>query len=156
MADYSFYTDVYFGSLIPEKAFPEMALRAREYLARLQLADLFLDCNPYNAHTTASDALWAGCPVLTRPGDTFAGRVAASLNHHLGLDDMNVATDEQFVERAVALGNDPAALAALRRRVGRQRDESGLFDMEGFAADFRDVVLRLQRESAAGRGSASG
>lgn len=127
-----------------------------EYLARLQLADLFLDCNPYNAHTTASDALWAGCPVLTRPGQTFAGRVAASLNHHLGLADMNVATDELFIERAVALGNDPAALAALRRRVGRQRDESGLFDMEGFAADFRDVVLRLQRESAAGRGSASG
>src|SRR5690606_12864895 len=67
------------------------------YLARLQLADLFLDTNPYNAHTTASDALWAGCPVLTRPGDTFAARVAGSLNHHLGMDDMNAGSDEAFI-----------------------------------------------------------
>ena len=57
-----------------------------EYLARLQHADLFLDTEPYNAHTTASDALWAGCPVLTRPGETFAARVAGSLNHHLRHD----------------------------------------------------------------------
>ena len=107
-----------------------------EYLARLQLADLFLDTHPYNAHTTASDALWAGCPVLTRPGDTFAARVAGSLNHHLGLEEMNVADDAAFVDLAVALGRDPARLQALRDRLRAAKATSGLFDMAGFAADF--------------------
>ncbi|MCZ7009930.1 O-linked N-acetylglucosamine transferase family protein, partial [Salmonella enterica] len=83
-----------------------------EYLARLAQADLFLDTGPYNAHTTASDALWAGCPVLTRPGDTFAARVAGSLNHHLGLGAMNVDSDGAFVARAVALGRDAHARRA--------------------------------------------
>jgi len=121
-----------------------------EYLARLQLADLFLDCNPYNAHTTASDALWAGCPVLTRPGGTFAGRVAASLNHHLGLADMNMADDGAYIERAVALGSDPDALAALRKRVERQRDRSPHFDMQGFAADFSALVRRMHERRCSG------
>ncbi|MFC5579400.1 UDP-N-acetylglucosamine-peptide N-acetylglucosaminyltransferase [Lysobacter niabensis] len=111
-----------------------------EYLARLQHADLFLDTGPYNAHTTASDALWAGCPVLTRPGDTFAARVAGSLNHHLGLEAMNVDSDEAFVARAVDLGRDPEALAALRAEVARRRNGSGLFDMSGFARDFVEAV----------------
>ncbi|PJK01286.1 UDP-N-acetylglucosamine-peptide N-acetylglucosaminyltransferase [Lysobacteraceae bacterium NML91-0213] len=113
------------------------------YLARLQLADLFLDCNPYNAHTTASDALWAGCPVLTRPGATFAARVAASLNHHLGMDDLNVDDDAAFVALATALGNDPARLAALRQRVVALRDTPGLFDMTGFARDFARIVAAM-------------
>lgn len=113
------------------------------YMARLQHADLFLDTEPYNAHTTASDALWAGCPVLTRPGATFAARVAGSLNHHLGLDAMNVDSDETFVARAVALGRDPASLHALRAQLAQRRRESGLFDMAGFARDFTDAVQRM-------------
>jgi predicted O-linked N-acetylglucosamine transferase (SPINDLY family) len=114
-----------------------------DYLARLQLADLFLDSNPYNAHTTASDALWAGCPVLTRPGDTFAARVAGSLNHHLGLVAMNVADDAAYVALATALGNDPARLAALRGQVLRLRSASGLFDMRAFARDFATLAARM-------------
>src|SRR5690606_4587591 len=106
------------------------------YLARLQLADLFLDTRPYNAHTTASDALWAGCPVLTRPGATFASRVAGSLNHHLGLEAMNVASDESFIATAVRLAHHPDERAALRDRLARARRESGVFDMDGFARDF--------------------
>ena len=113
------------------------------YLARLQLAELFLDTNPYNAHTTASDALWAGCPVLTRPGETFAARVAGSLNHHLGLDEMNVVDDAAYVELAVALGRDPARLRALRERLQAARRTSGLFDMQGFAADFAAMAAGL-------------
>jgi predicted O-linked N-acetylglucosamine transferase (SPINDLY family) len=115
------------------------------YMARLQHADLFLDTEPYNAHTTASDALWAGCPVLTRPGDTFAARVAGSLNHHLGMASMNVDSDEAFVARAVALGRDPSALAALRAELAQQRGDSGLFDMRGFAADFATAVQAIAR-----------
>jgi predicted O-linked N-acetylglucosamine transferase (SPINDLY family) len=111
-----------------------------DYLARLQHADLFLDTHPYNAHTTASDALWAGCPLLTCPGDTFAARVAGSLNHHLGLPAMNVADDAAFVATAAALGNTPEQLASLRAALAERRKVSGVFDMTGFAADFATAV----------------
>ena len=117
-----------------------------QYLARYALADLFLDTHPYNAHTTASDALWAGCPVLTCPGDTFAARVAGSLNHHLGLAHMNVADDAAFIATASALGNDPTALAALRAELAQARDRSGMFDMAGFAADLSALLQALARE----------
>lgn len=124
-----------------------------DYLARYRHADLFLDTHPYNAHTTASDALWAGCPVLTCPGSTFAARVAGSLNHHLGLDDMNAADDAAFVATAVRLGRDPAALQTLRERLQARRADSGLFDMQGFADDFaallRDTASRHGWDGAA-------
>jgi predicted O-linked N-acetylglucosamine transferase (SPINDLY family) len=114
-----------------------------DYLARLQLADLFLDTNPYNAHTTASDALWAGCPVISRPGATFASRVAASLLGTLGLHDHVVADDDAFVGRASALGRDGHALAALKARLAAARATSPLFDMERFAADFAAIARRM-------------
>ncbi|PJL10018.1 UDP-N-acetylglucosamine-peptide N-acetylglucosaminyltransferase [Stenotrophomonas maltophilia] len=117
-----------------------------QYLARYQLADLFLDTNPYNAHTTASDALWAGCPVLTCPGATFAARVAGSLNHQLGLEHMNVADDASFVATASALGNNPAALAAVRAELAQARERSGLFDMAAFARDLSALLQQLARE----------
>ena len=121
-----------------------------EYLARLQHADLFLDTHPYNAHTTASDALWAGCPVLTCPGDTFAARVAGSLNHHLGMPALNVDSDEAFVEHAVMLGRDRAALADVRRELAARRTTSGLFDMPGFASDFARVMRAMVERQRAG------
>lgn len=116
------------------------------YLARYAHADLFLDTHPYNAHTTASDALWAGCPVLTCPGATFAARVAGSLNHHLGLPGMNVADDHAFIETAVTLGNDPQELAALRAKLATARDTSGVFDMAGFARDFTTEVEAMAQQ----------
>ena len=121
-----------------------------DYLARLRHADLFLDTEPYNAHTTASDALWAGCPVLTRPGDTFASRVAGSLNHHLGLAEMNVDSDAAFIARAVALGRDGQALAALRAELAQRRDHSDLFDMAGFARDFAAIITAMAQRHRAG------
>ena len=121
-----------------------------EYLARYRHADLFLDCNPYNAHTTASDALWAGCPVLTVPGDTFAGRVAASLNHHLGMPELNVDDDAAFVDVAVLVGRDRAFRDALHARVARARNESSLFDMHACARDFADLLQRMVARHRAG------
>jgi predicted O-linked N-acetylglucosamine transferase (SPINDLY family) len=121
-----------------------------DYLARYRHADLFLDCAPYNAHTTASDAIWAGCPVLTVPGEPFAARVAASLNHHLGLPQMNVAYDAAFVDTAVRLGRDPAARAALRAELAERHQRSGLFDMHGFAADFAALLLAMAQRQRAG------
>lgn len=121
-----------------------------QHLARYAHADLFLDTSPYGAHTTASDALWAGCPVLTCPGDTFASRVAASLVHHLGLDELVAADDDAFVAIAARLGNDPAARAALRARVADARAHAGLFDMRGFARDFASLLDRMAERHRAG------
>ena len=117
-----------------------------QYLARYALADLFLDTHPYNAHTTASDALWAGCPVLTCPGATFASRVAGSLNHHLGMTHMNVADDAAFIARATELGNAPAALQAVRAELAQARADSGVFDMVGFARDLSALLQQLAGE----------
>ncbi len=114
-----------------------------EYLARYRHADVFLDTTPYNAHTTASDAIWAGCPVLTTPGTTFAARVAASLNAHLGMPSLNVADDAAFVETAVRIGRDAALREALRAEVAERRASSGLFDMRAFANDFAALLGQM-------------
>ena len=121
-----------------------------EYLSRYRHADLFLDTAQYNAHTTASDALWAGCPVLTTAGDTFAARVAASLNHHLGMEALNADDDEAYIETAIRLGNDPAARAALRAQLEQARQASGVYDMDGFADDFLSLVQRMVDRHRAG------
>ena len=92
------------------------------------------------------DAIWAGCPVLTVAGETFAARVAASLNHHLGMPELNVADDAAFVAAATAVGLDRATRDALHARLAECRARSGLFDMRAFAGDFvallRTIALR--------------
>ncbi|MBZ0224225.1 MAG: tetratricopeptide repeat protein [Dokdonella sp.] len=113
-----------------------------QYLALYRHADLFLDTTPYGAHTTASDAIWAGCPVLTVPGETFAARVAASLNGHLGMPQLNVRDDAAFIAEAIALGKDAPPRAALRAQLSQRRADSGLFDMSALA---RDLVTLLQQ-----------
>jgi predicted O-linked N-acetylglucosamine transferase (SPINDLY family) len=100
-----------------------------DHLARLSLADLFLDTLPYNAHATASDALWAGVPVLTVAGANFPGRVAASLLHAIGMADLAAPSLKAYEECAVKLAGDPSELAALRARLARQRDTEPLFDI---------------------------
>jgi predicted O-linked N-acetylglucosamine transferase (SPINDLY family) len=114
-----------------------------EYLARYLHADLFLDTAPYNAHTTASDAIWAGCPVLTVAGGTFASRVAASLAMHLGMPELVAADDDAFVESAIRVGRDRAYRDALHEKLAERRVESGLFDMRAFARDFAALLLRM-------------
>ncbi|PPU04749.1 tetratricopeptide repeat protein [Xanthomonas arboricola] len=118
-----------------------------QYLARYRHADLFLDTHPYNAHTTASDALWAGCPVLTTPGETFAARVAGSLNQHLGLHEMNVADDAAFVSKAIELASNAEALRVVRAQLAEQRLRSGLFDMDGFADDLAALLRGVAQRS---------
>ncbi|MFS2009587.1 tetratricopeptide repeat protein [Azospirillum sp. CT11-132] len=103
-----------------------------EHLARHRLADLFLDTLPYNAHTTASDALWAGLPVLTRRGTTFAGRVAASLLRAAGLPELIVDGQEAYEAAAVDLARSPQRLRALRERLMRNRQTCPLFDTPRF------------------------
>ncbi|MGA1855616.1 tetratricopeptide repeat protein [Azospirillum sp. 11R-A] len=102
------------------------------HLARHRLADLFLDTLPYNAHTTASDALWAGLPVLTRRGTTFAGRVAASLLRAAGLPELIVDGQEAYEAEAVALARSPGRLRDLRQRLALNRPVCPLFDTPRF------------------------
>jgi protein O-GlcNAc transferase len=105
-------------------------LPAAEHLARHRLADLFLDTLPYNAHTTTSDALWSGLPVLTQIGETFAGRVAASLLIAVGLPELIAATRDEYEKLALALARDPERLAALRAKLMRNRLTTPLFNTE--------------------------
>jgi predicted O-linked N-acetylglucosamine transferase (SPINDLY family) len=119
-------------------------LQHADYLARLRHADLFLDTNPYNAHTTASDAIYAGCPVLTRPGATFASRVAGGLNHQLGLDaELNATSDDDYVRRAIEFAQQPDRLAAIRAQLAEPARRARLFDIQAYADDFAALLTRI-------------
>jgi len=99
-----------------------------EHLARHRLADLFIDTLPYNAHTTASDALWVGLPVLTCTGRSFAARVAASLLHAIGLPELVTGSLPEYEALALRLATYPAELRALRNRLACNRSTHPLFD----------------------------
>ena len=103
-------------------------LPLEQHLARLQLADLVLDTLPYGAHTTASDALWAGVPVLTRIGTAFAGRVAASLLHAVGLPELVTQSAADYVARACELAAGSAQLAKIKAKLSANRLTMPLFD----------------------------
>ncbi len=104
------------------------------HLARLRLADLFLDTWPYNAHTTGSDALWAGLPILTCTGATFPSRVGASMLRAVGLPELITHTLEDYEEQGVRLATDPAALSSLRGRLNANRATQTLFDTPRYRA----------------------
>ena len=103
-----------------------------EHLERHRHADLFLDTFAYNAHTTMSDALWAGLPAITRLGRQFAARVGASLLVSVGLDEMIAATDADYEALALALARDPVRLAAIRAKLAANLPSAPLFDTQGY------------------------
>jgi predicted O-linked N-acetylglucosamine transferase (SPINDLY family) len=139
------------AGIAPERLVFLPRMPHQDYLSRYVHADLFLDTLPYNAHTTASDALWAGCPVLTCTGRTFAGRVATSLLQQLGLPELICEDEEAFIAMATQLGNDREALRTLRQHLSQQRTQSSLFDMQGFASDFRRAVQAMSARYRIGR-----
>jgi len=106
--------------------------RIDEHLARQRAADLFLDTLPYNAHSTASDALWAGLPVLTCAGTSFAGRVGASMLRAAGLPELVTNNLEDYEALALKLATDSALLASIRRKLADNRAECPLFDGDRF------------------------
>lgn len=120
------------------------------HLARQQLADLFLDTSPYNAHTTASDALWAGLPVLTRPGETFASRVAASLLRAVGLPELITATEPELEELAVTLAHDAEHYRALRHRLQQNLLRAPLFDSQSFTHSLEAAYIAMFERHHAG------
>lgn len=121
-----------------------------DHMARYPLADLFLDNSPYGAHTTASDALWAGVPILTVPGRGFHSRVCASLVTAAGMPELVCLDPREYVEKAVRLGNDRAALQALRQKLLEQRDRSVLFDTDLFVRSMEDLFDQAWAEWEAG------
>ena len=114
-----------------------------EHLARLRLADLFLDTVPYNAHATACDALWAGVPVLTLLGETFAGRVGAGLLSAVGLPELITHSPQEYEECALNFARDPGALAAVREKLARNRLTHPLFDTARFTRNLESAYVRM-------------
>jgi predicted O-linked N-acetylglucosamine transferase (SPINDLY family) len=111
-----------------------------QHLARMQLADLFLDGLPYNAHTTGSDALWAGVPLLTRRGATFPGRVAASLLYAAGLPELVTDSAQAYEDMAVRLAKEPDAFVTIKAKLTRH---CPLFDTDLFRRNIEAAYLRM-------------
>ncbi|HXF53117.1 MAG TPA: hypothetical protein VNK52_03235 [Hyphomicrobiaceae bacterium] len=136
--------------LAPERIVFAERLPLARHLARFRLADLMLDTFPYGAHTTASDALWMGCPVLTRAGRSFASRVAASLLHTVGLPELVTKNFAEYEGLAVELAGDPAKLASLKARLAAARTTSPLFDTARFCRDLERAYDSMWERHAAG------
>jgi predicted O-linked N-acetylglucosamine transferase (SPINDLY family) len=121
-----------------------------QHLERLGHADLFVDTYPYTAHTTASDALWAGLPLLTRRGETFASRVAASILTAAGLPELVTLDAKAYEALALALARDPDRLAGLRRRAAAAKETAALFDTPTFVRALEHLYLRMHERRLAG------
>ena len=126
------------------------SLPSAQHLARHRLADLFLDTLPYNAHTTASDALWAGLPVLTQMGQAFAGRVAASLLNAVGLPEMITRDAAAYEALAIAIGRDPARAGALKAKLAAAIATAPLFNTPRFTRHLEGAYRMMWQRHAAG------
>ena len=122
-----------------------------EHLGRHRHADLFLDTLPCNAHTTASDALWAGLPVLTCSGDTFAGRVAGSLLTATGMPELVTGSLDDYEGTALALARDPQRLRTLRNKLEKNRDTAALFDLPRSTANIEAAYARMWQTWSSGQ-----
>jgi len=120
------------------------------HLARFALADLFLDTSPYGAHTTASDALWTGVPVLTLSGRSFASRVCGSLVRAAGIPELICESATEFVEKAVRYGRDRRSLEPLRARLSESRNRSVLFDMPTLVNELEGLYEQMWQAQEAG------
>jgi len=121
-----------------------------DHLARYRQADLFLDTHPYNAHTTAADALMAGLPVLTYQGQSFPARVAGSLLTALEVPELITHSQQEYEARALHLATNPEALAALRAKVQANLDSAALFDTRGFCRGLEASYIAMWREAQLG------
>ncbi len=122
-----------------------------EHLARHQCADLFLDTYPYNAHTTASDALWAGLPVLTRLGKSFPSRVSASLLHAIGMPELIAKSPEEYEAVAIDFGNHPEKIRAMKQKLAVNKLNAPLFNTALFTKDLEAVYLKMYEEMRASK-----
>jgi predicted O-linked N-acetylglucosamine transferase (SPINDLY family) len=122
-----------------------------EHLSRYALADLVLDTFPYTSHTTGSDALWAGCPMVTMMGETFAARVAASLLVNVGLEQLIAKSPADYEALALGLAREPSRLEELRRHLRRRRDALPLFDSPRFTRDIESAYRSMWQRVIEGK-----
>jgi len=127
----------------PDRLVFAKRLNAVDHLARHQCADLFIDTYPCNAHTTASDALWAELPMVTCSGNSFASRVAGSLLTHIGLEDLITSNLPDYEHKIGDLIANPQQLAALKTRLKHNKQTHPLFDTKAYTKDFEDTLLYL-------------
>jgi len=140
-----------FRGLNPNRlVFAKRMINLSDHLARYRAADLFIDTFPYNAHTTASDALWAGLPVLTRIGESFASRVAASLLNAIELPELITITQEQYEALAIELATTPEKLRSIKQKLERNKLTTALFDTPRFTkhieAAYKQMYERYQAD----------
>jgi predicted O-linked N-acetylglucosamine transferase (SPINDLY family) len=135
----------------PDRLVFSPVLPLQAHLSRLACADLYLDAWPCNAHTTASEALWCGVPVITLKGRTFAQRVAASVLHAAELHELVCADTDGYRDLALTLARDPARRAALRERLVGQRTTSPLFDGAAFARDIEALFEKMWARAVEGQ-----
>ena len=121
-----------------------------DHLSRLSLADIFIDTWPCNGHTTASDALWAGVPVVTLSGETFASRVASSLLHAVGLEELICKRVDVYQDTIKALAHDPMRRAVLRDKLVWARESAPLFDSARFTRDYEALLFRMHSRQIQG------
>jgi protein O-GlcNAc transferase len=132
---------IVFGSWVKGRA---------DHLARLRVADLFLDTQPYNAHTTACDALWVGLPLLTRVGNTFPARIAASLLRAIDLPELVTESLAEYERTALMLALNPDKLASIRTRLARNREVAALFDTPRFTRNLEAAYITMWERHQAG------
>jgi predicted O-linked N-acetylglucosamine transferase (SPINDLY family) len=136
--------------LDPQRVIFAKRMQLPDHLARHRAADLFLDTLPYNAHTTASDALWAGLPILTCMGESFASRVAASLLRAIGLPELIAADQADYESLAIQLAMNPVKLRSIRDRLTENRLTTALFDTPLFTRHieeaYREMYERYQND----------
>ena len=139
----------------PERLVFAPIIKLEEHLARHRLADLFLDTLPYNAHTAANDALWAGLPVLTCLGTTFAGRVAASLLNAIGLPELVTRSLEEYESLALELARNSQRLAGIKSKLAANRSTYPLFDTNRFRRHIEAAYVTMWERYQKGEPPAS-
>lgn len=127
----------------PNRIYFAKRVALSEHLARQKIADLFLDTWPCNAHTTTSDALWAGLPVLTLPGEGFASRVAASLVNAVGLSELIAENEKRYEELAIELAKDSEKLDHYKKALLLNLESSPLFDTKKFTLNLENLYIQL-------------
>jgi predicted O-linked N-acetylglucosamine transferase (SPINDLY family) len=134
----------------PQRLIFAPPLERAQHLVRLGAADLFLDTTPYNAHNTATEALWAGLPLVTCTGESMAARVATSVLHAAGLPELATASLAAYETLALSLAREPDRLAALRARLAASRDRSALFDLPRYCRHLEAAYTTMWQRQCEG------
>ena len=139
--------------LNPDRIVFAQRMELADHLARHKVADLFLDTFPYNAHTTASDALWVGLPILTIKGNTFPGRVSASLLNSLRLNELVVENFEDYESAAMEIALNKEKLLSINKKLENNIESFYLFDADHYVKKYEDALLQIQNRFVNGLGS---